>query len=296
MRSKVIQERAEEVVRYHLMSTTADLAGQLERGGSSSVKDVAFLAGVPLLNWYVADRSAPAVSDDGEVALTSRDRSVFDEFVERLLNNLVALSSGYSRVLAVDRSGNVVGWNTTLGDVALTAEDLERCASLFYGDDEWFQRCMRDGYAAVDFHRSEFGPPEGPGSQLYQVGFAARIDPLDLDESPGVVVAFMDWTHIRRWSRATACGVSAAGGCDKPGHLSIVLRVDLGARTRTRSWRTISAVCTARRSANWNRGDCGRWSRPRARRPTVCTPTTSSAACARRPRSIASRATWDSNG
>ncbi|MEZ5974351.1 MAG: hypothetical protein R3E96_05785 [Planctomycetota bacterium] len=55
------------------------------------------------------------MSDDGEVALTSRDRSVFDEFVERLLNNLVALSSGYSRVLAVDRSGNVVGWNTTLG-------------------------------------------------------------------------------------------------------------------------------------------------------------------------------------
>ncbi|MEZ5974352.1 MAG: hypothetical protein R3E96_05790 [Planctomycetota bacterium] len=43
VRSKVIQERAEEVVRYHLMSTTADLAGQLGVSCSSGVRMWRFL-------------------------------------------------------------------------------------------------------------------------------------------------------------------------------------------------------------------------------------------------------------
>ncbi|MEZ5974350.1 MAG: hypothetical protein R3E96_05780 [Planctomycetota bacterium] len=67
--------------------------------------------------------------------------------------------------------------------MALTAEDLERCMpALFYGDDEWFQRCMRDGYAAVDFRIARSSDRRRAGSPAHQVGFAARAsDPLDLE-------------------------------------------------------------------------------------------------------------------
>ena len=91
----------------------------------------------------------------------------------------------------------MVGWNTRFAGQTWTEDEILNMESQFFGDEDWFAQCLEEGNAVVDYHRSDFAPPMGPGSQVYHVGFAARIKPQVDEESPGVVVAFMDWRHVQ---------------------------------------------------------------------------------------------------
>ncbi|MCA9002439.1 MAG: cache domain-containing protein, partial [Planctomycetes bacterium] len=183
-RASVTAKRADEVVRFHLLGTAADLSNRLYADLLQRQQDVAVLASIPTVHWFAAN-------DSGE------DRETFREQVERVLNGMVAVSGVYSRIFVLDRAGDVVAWNTESGDGhRLTQEQIEVGDSLFYGKDDWFQDCLKNDFAVIDFHRPGFVPPDAKPSEIFHVGFASSIDPVLINaESPGVVVAFMDWTH-----------------------------------------------------------------------------------------------------
>lgn len=191
-RSQVIDKRAEEFIRFHLLNTVAERADQLQAFLRDRRQSVVLLARVPTVGWFAADEN---VMETEGVSPTG-DREVFREWQARVFNDQVELSGGFSRILAVDRNGEVVGWNTREGKRWLSDEELLEIESLFFGDDEWFTQCMAQGEAAIDVHISQFQVGQS-GRPRYQVGYAARIPDPDGGESPGAVVAYMDWRHIQ---------------------------------------------------------------------------------------------------
>ncbi|HPF14646.1 MAG TPA: hypothetical protein PLJ12_10295, partial [Planctomycetota bacterium] len=52
-RTEVTSKRADEVVRFHLLGTAADLADQLQAELYERYQDVQMLASIPTVNWYV---------------------------------------------------------------------------------------------------------------------------------------------------------------------------------------------------------------------------------------------------
>ena len=197
-RTEVTTKRADEVVRLYLEGTAADLAGQLQAELFERNQDVDLLALAPVLRWFMEDRNASTQTYGGpDSAPSDGDRVIFRGFVEELFNDLIQLSGVYERVLALDREGRVVGWNTRVGGQEWTEEEILNMESQFFGDEDWFAQCLYGGHAVVDYHRSDFAPKEGPGSQVYHLGFASRIKPMLDPEAPGVVVAFMDWRHLQ---------------------------------------------------------------------------------------------------
>jgi len=197
-RTEVTSKRADEVVRFHLLGTAADLADQLQAELYERYQDVQMLASIPTVNWYVADRNFIHEEQPEDTGPDNGDRDIFREAFLSVLGDQVALSGVYDRLLALDSKGEVVGWAQTTPDGPLSEEDELIIRSLYYGDESWFANCMENGSAVLDFHHSDFAPLEGPGSQVFHIGFAARIKPFGQGESPGAVVAFMDWRNIQR--------------------------------------------------------------------------------------------------
>ena len=199
-RSQVIDKKAEEFVRFHLLNTVAERADQLQGFLRDKRQSVALLARVPTVGWFAADENVMGVEGVPETG----DREVFREWQGRVFNNQVELGSGFSRILAVDRNGEVVGWNTREGKRWLSDEELLEIESLYFGDDEWFVQCMAEGQSSLDVHISQFQVGH-TGRPRYQIGFASRIPDPDGGAAPGVVVAFLDWRHIQ--SRVDRYGV-----------------------------------------------------------------------------------------
>lgn len=185
-RARVAAKRADEVVRWHLLGTAADLSNRLHAELLQRQQDVAVLASIPTINWFTAEASG-------------KERGAFQGQVERVFNGMVAASGVYSRIFALDNTGTVLAWNTETGDDRkLSQEQIQVGESLYYGDESWFKECLEKGRAVVDWHRPEFIPRESEGTGIIHVAFASRIDPLGRGfESPGVIVAFMDWSHVQ---------------------------------------------------------------------------------------------------
>ncbi len=197
-RTEVTQKRADDVVRIHLRGTAAVLAGQLQAELFERHQDVDLLGSVPSLSLFMENGNAFEAEFEGPDSLPSDgDRSVFRGWVEELFNDQMDISGVYDRILALDREGSVVGWNTRVGDLGLTEGEILDMESQFYGNEDWFAECLETGHAVIDFHRSEFAPKEGPGSQIFHVAFAARIKSKADPDPPGVVVAFMNWRHVQ---------------------------------------------------------------------------------------------------
>ena len=198
VRTQVTIKRAEDVMRFHLASTAADLAEQLQAELLERQQDVELLSSVQMVHWFVEDGNSykpEAGSEEG--ALEDGDRMTFLGALESLFNDQVELAGVYNRIVALDRSGSVVGWNTWANGRNLTSDELLDTASMFYGDEDWFEECMETGSAVIDVHVSDFAPKNEGGSQSYHVGFASRIRAFDAPGSPGAVVAFMDWRHVQ---------------------------------------------------------------------------------------------------
>lgn len=185
-RASVTAKRADEVVRFHLLGTAADLSNRLHADLLQRQQDVAVLSSIPTIHWFVANDS-------------EKDRGTFREQVERVLNGMVAASGIYSRIFALDRAGDVVAWNTESGDGRkLSPDQIGVGDSLFYGDETWFNNCLENDFAVIDFHRPGFVSRDASDSEIFHVGFAATIDPLTINaDSPGFIVAFMDWSHVQ---------------------------------------------------------------------------------------------------
>ncbi|MFT5197764.1 MAG: signal transduction histidine kinase [Planctomycetota bacterium] len=186
-RASVTGKRADEVTRFHLQGQAADLSNRLHSDLLQRQQDVAVLASIPVVHWFVANYSG-------------NDRETFRQRVERVLDGMVAASGVYSRIFLVDRAGDVVAWNLGTGEGRkLTQDQIGVGDSLFYGDSDWFKKCLNEGFAVIDFHRPGFVSRDASDDEIFHVGFAANIDPLEINgESPGVVVAFMEWNHVQQ--------------------------------------------------------------------------------------------------
>jgi signal transduction histidine kinase len=190
-RAGITGKRADEVTRFHLQGTAADLSNRLHSDLLQRQQDVAVLASIPVVYWFAANDS-------------DKDRETFLQQVEGVLDGMVAASGVYSRIFILDRAGDVIGWNLETGDGRkLTQDQIEVGDSLFYGDSDWFKKCLKEDFAVIDFHRPGFVSRDASMSEVFHVGFAAKIDPQMVNgqitgESPGVVVAFMEWNHVQQ--------------------------------------------------------------------------------------------------
>ncbi len=186
-RDQVTAPRADEVVRFHLLSTAADLSNRLYAELMQGQEDAEVLASVPTISWFAAN-------------LEGNDRGTFLQPVERVLNSMVKTSGIYSHIFVLGTDGSVLAWNTiTKEGRRLTQDQAEEVESLYYGDEHWFKVCLENGESVIDRHRPEFVPRGSRPEDVFHVGFASQIEPVESTwESPGVLVAFMEWTHVQR--------------------------------------------------------------------------------------------------
>ncbi|MCP5021059.1 MAG: HAMP domain-containing protein [bacterium] len=113
---------------------------------------------------------------------------------------MVKTSGIYSRIFVLGTDGSVIAWNTSTKEGRrLTQDQVEEAESFYYGDDPWFTDCMENGESVIDRHRPDFVPPGSRPEDVFHVGFASRIESAEPNgKSPGVLVAFMEWTHVQR--------------------------------------------------------------------------------------------------
>jgi signal transduction histidine kinase len=190
--TKVTERLGEDVVRFHLLSMAGDLGDRIDEEVEERRNDVELVSSIPEVNWFV----------DG----LDDDRGTFQANVELILDRLVLGRQVYDYVLALDKSGRVVGMNT----VGPSGEEVGALAeNYFFSTDftgeDWFQEAMAERVSQDDFHALSLGaatpgeplPAEGPPTEHY-VSFVQRIEPLSNQDGPvGVLVALMNWKHIQ---------------------------------------------------------------------------------------------------
>jgi signal transduction histidine kinase len=189
---KVTERLGKDVVRFHLLSMAGDLGGRIDEEVEERRNDVELVSAIPEVNWFV----------DG----LDDDRGTFQVNVELIFDRLVHGRQVYDYVLALDKSGRVVGMNTIgpSGEKVGTLAENYFFSTDFAGE-PWFQEAMAGGVSQNDFHALSFGPispgepppAEGHPTDHY-VSFVQRIEPLSNQDGPvGVLVALMNWEHIQ---------------------------------------------------------------------------------------------------
>lgn len=189
---KVSERLGEDVVRFHLLSMAGDLGDRIDEEVEERRNDVELVSSIPEINWFV----------DG----LDDDRGTFQANVELILDRLVLGRQVYDYVLALDKSGRVVGMNTVgpSGEkVGVPAENY--FFSTDFTGEPWFEDAMETGASQDDFHALSFGsaspgePSQEEGQPInHYVSFVQRIEPLSNQDGPvGVLVALMNWEHIQ---------------------------------------------------------------------------------------------------
>jgi signal transduction histidine kinase len=180
-----VTAQSEDVVRFHLLSTAADLASRIEEDLADRSKQVEFLAGIAQINWFLADR-------DG-------DRGIFEDDVEGLFDRLTQHFGVHQYVLVVDREGQVVAANRAGFDsVPLDPVVRHDVLATNLAGKAWLDQALETGAATA-----------GPGtlqSLLGVVGddghyfaLAARVPNQGEQTDPelGVVLALMSLDHVQ---------------------------------------------------------------------------------------------------
>ena len=96
--TKVTERLGKDVVRFHLLAMAGDLGGRIDEEVEERRHDMELVSVIPVVNWFV----------DG----LEDDRGTFQARVELIFNRLVRGRQVYDYVLALDKSGRVVGMNT----------------------------------------------------------------------------------------------------------------------------------------------------------------------------------------
>ena len=185
--TKVSDRMAGDVVRYHLLRMATELANRIDDEIEERRKDVAFLATVPLVSWFVAG--------------PDNDAGVFGYQVEGLIDSMVRQSGVYDYVMVIDRNGRVVRTNTIRADgTPLPSTVIGHLEDQKYSQTRWFQDALEKGAATIDFHRVQASVSDESYSGWY-VGFVHRIalqpDQLEKNVQVGVILALMNWEHIQ---------------------------------------------------------------------------------------------------
>ncbi|MBL6720278.1 MAG: HAMP domain-containing protein [Planctomycetes bacterium] len=190
----VSQRLAEDAVRFHLLSTASDLADQLDGELQERWQDLEYLAGVPLVSWFVGG--------------PEEERPLFESTVQDLFDRMARLSGVHGLVLAVDRDGRVLA--TDRGAEGQEASDTLRRAAL--GLDlagvPWLEEVLARGRASLGFGTASalLGLPAG-GPPF--VGMAVRLSPGSGEEPSGAVVALMGTDRLQ--ARIESFGVRRLG-------------------------------------------------------------------------------------
>lgn len=190
---------AEDSVRFHLLSTAADLADQLDEELAERWHDLDYLATVPQLTWHVSG--------------SELDRVGFEGTVQDLFDRLVGLFGVYELVFSVDASGTVAMTDRGVREEeassrlrrALMGQDLSSAA--------WFQEAMASGRADLGFGTVQdlLGVE---GQSPYLIGMAVRLaPPVETEEPAGVLVALLRMDRFQR--RIESFGVRRLGADDQ---------------------------------------------------------------------------------
>ncbi|MCP5021863.1 MAG: hypothetical protein GY930_08790, partial [bacterium] len=116
-RDQVTAPRADEVVRFHLLGTAADLSNRLYAELVQGQEDAKVLASVPVIGWFAANSNG-------------KDRGTFLQHVEGVLNGMVKTSGIYSRIFVLGTDGSVIAWNTSTKEGRrLTQDQVEEAES-----------------------------------------------------------------------------------------------------------------------------------------------------------------------
>ena len=179
---------ADEFVQYHLLSHAYELGERLDRMISERRQDLRVLASVPDLSQFVIGRDS--------------DREIFETVVAReLFDGLVVEGGVYEYILMLDAQGRALVMNQSAADGS-EVDDYEATAlkAVDWSREPWFQRCLDEGSALVDWRRLDLlrPPSEGaePTSEEFHIGFAHRVAGEDR-ASDGVVLAFLNWSLIQ---------------------------------------------------------------------------------------------------
>tara|TARA_R110002073_G_scaffold1088_9_gene8190 strand:+ start:6222 stop:8147 length:1926 start_codon:yes stop_codon:yes gene_type:complete len=180
-----VTAQSEDVVRFHLLSTAADLASRIEEDLVDRSKQVEFLAGIAQINWFLADR-------DG-------DRGIFEDDVEGLFDSLTQHFGVHQYVLVIDREGQVLAVNRNGYDgAALDPVVRHDVLASDLSDRDWLASALATGRATA-----------GPGTlesllgvtgdQGHYLAVAARVPNQGEQTDPelGVVLALMSLDHVQ---------------------------------------------------------------------------------------------------
>jgi signal transduction histidine kinase len=186
VQTRVADRLSDDVVRFHLLSMAADLAGRVDEKIAERRQDTEILALDPVVNWFTAD-----LEDDA---------GIFAGQVERKFNGLVRVGGVYDFVVAIDRAGKGVAANTVdAHGRALEQDVVAALDGVDFRRLDWFARTLEEGSVALDVRdASEYLGAEVRAPARRYVGFAARIEPLENQaRSPGIVLALMRWDDVQ---------------------------------------------------------------------------------------------------
>jgi len=197
----------------------ADLAERLDEEIEERRTDVASLANVRYMSWFVedidsegedTDPEAEDIDSEGAEDIGSEGRvfaseeGVFARAVQNQLDTLVRQSGVFDYVIVIDASGHAVATNTCWPDGtgmpdALLAYLLEQD----FSPEPWFEQASQGEAAMLDFHPVDvaaLGLGEGRLAGGWYVGWAHPIEyhPFRPDETAGVVLALMNWEYIQK--------------------------------------------------------------------------------------------------
>ena len=190
--TEVSERLAEDAVRFHLLSTAADLADQLDDELRERWQDLEYVAGVPLVSWFVGG--------------PEEERPLFESTVQDLFDRMARLSEVHGLVFAVDRSGRVLVTDRGRGEGA--AGLRQRARALELEGAPWLDEVLSEGRATLGFGTAErllgLGDEDTPF-----VGMAVRLEPASGAEPAGAVVALMRTDRLQ--ARIESFGVRRLG-------------------------------------------------------------------------------------
>lgn len=190
--TEVSERLAEDAVRFHLLSTAADLADQLDDELRERWQDLEYVAGVPLVSWFVGG--------------PEEERPLFESTVQDLFDRMARLSEVHGLVFAVDRSGRVLVTDRGEGEGA--AGLRQRARALELEGAPWLDEVLSEGRATLGFGTAEHLLGLGDEGTPF-VGMAVRLEPASGAEPAGAVVALMRTDRLQ--ARIESFGVRRLG-------------------------------------------------------------------------------------
>jgi len=189
---------AGEVVRYHLLSLSADLTDWIDDEIAERQLDLEHLVSNPVIAWHLEAQGERSGQDEAagvEGPWEESAQVIFDAFFLPRSDSRPE-ANPYDLLVAIDGSGDVVAHNRLgRGGMPLPEAVTTALAEHDFSRDPWFQEALESGSALIDHGHFELLPVLHAGEvhpEDYHVAFARSVDVEG--ERRGVVLLVMNWS------------------------------------------------------------------------------------------------------